>query len=753
MNKNALLFLGVFFPLALGGCPKPVSGPDLPPKLSAAKKSPRIKPLSLARLQADPPLAGRRPMRVKFSPAGERLSFLKGSEKDSEVLDLWAMDLPDGRPRVVVKTDDLVEVGKIALSEAERQQNERKRIRHRGITRYQYCGGPDALLFPLSGDLYHVTLPQRDVARLTDDGLPKLDPTCSPKGRFVSFVRAGELFVLEKKTGIERRITRGASDTLFHGLAEFVAQEEMDRHRGHFWLPDDSGLIYTQVDESPVSVKKRPRIYADRTDLVEQRYPAAGEDNAKLKLFFFSLGTGETRELALPKEDGYLARVHTDSPERISIQWHSRDQKSLRLFEFMLEGEKRLLLLEEKDPAYVPLHGNYRRLKDGTFLWSSDAEGINHLHLHSQDGKRLRTLTQGSDPLTRRLAVDEKRGVVYVVKATDRGLQRHLFEVALDGSGEKQITEKAGWHSITMARGATGFVDSHSDLGKAPRSTLRDLKNRKLLALGEEGPSPLDAFSAPVLEMVTVKAEDGTELNGVLYPPLLPPGEKGAPVIIYTYGGPTGQLVAKRWTRWHPFFMRLSQLGFGVFMLDNRGTGGRDRAFNRALFEKFGDVEVADQIAGARYLQSLPWVDKDRIGVFGWSYGGYLTAMLLGKTEGLFAAGASVAPVTEWRLYDTHYTERYLGMPQDNEALYDEAGVLKHAEGIVEPFLLMHGMADDNVLFENSLMLMEFLQNKSLPFELMTYPGRAHGLRGRATQLHVLRSLESFFVRHLKPGQ
>ncbi len=733
--------------------------------------------LDLERIFADPPLHGTSPTGVMFSPDARWLTFLKGSEADSQVLDLWGLALTDdgqaaSEARPLVKTSDLVPPDKIELSEEERMANERKRVRSTGITSYAFCGKTgDKLLFPLSGQLYVV-----DIAGVKDGGVPKvekltdkasarLDPRCSPQGAQVSFVEGGDLFVVDTKTKKQKQLTKGATATRTFGVAEFVAQEEMGRYDAHWWAPDEKRLAYLEVDAERVGVKIRPRIYADRTEMYEQRYPAAGEKNAIVKLHVLDTKTKKDVVVSLPAPEGddpfdyYVPRAGFTPAGKLWVQWQNRAQTEVKLLVGEAPAYKLTELLSEKDEAWVELHDDLRFFEDGSFLWPSEKTGTRNLALHGADGKLQAAITLGADPVTEVVAVDEEGKQVYFVRATDRSRQRHLFVTSLAGGDAgpahtRQLTQDEGHHGISAAPKGRFFVDTFSAIYAPPRVTVHNSKGEQVFVLDDNPTPEWDALAKPTPELVELKAEDGTDLNGLLIPPVALSSTGGAdgqhyPVMTYVYGGPHAQIVQNSWSRLAPLTVFLAQRGIGTFIVDNRGSGNRSRAFTRSIKNRFGDIEVIDQKAAAAWLKNVPWVDDDHIGVFGWSYGGYMSLLLVLEPDSPFAAAVSVAPVSEWRLYDTHYTERYIGTPQGNKDVYDRSAVVPRAGRLNKPLLLMHGMADDNVLFENSLALMEAFQGESLPFELMVYPGRAHGLRGRGTQLHVYRSLWNFFSREL----
>jgi dipeptidyl-peptidase 4 len=603
----------------------------------------------------------------------------------------------------------------------------------------------------LHGDLYHVVpkSPAPEITRLTADGGPKLDVRGSPRGTMASYVKDNEVYAALVKTRTTRKLTQGATATLHHGVAEFVAQEEMGRFDGHWWSKDERYLAYTEVDVSPVGIKRRPRMHADRADIMEQRYPATGEANARISVRVLDLQTSTDVKLATPAEDGYIPRVDWFGAHTLYVQWQSRDQRLLVLFSAEPPRFRLKKVLEETDETWVDLHHDLRVLRDGTVLWPSERSGIRQLYRVAKDGPWT-ALTRSPDPVTHVVAVDEDRGLLFYERATNRARERQLFSVPLAGGTETQLTHGPGIHSVAGHREGKAFIESVSDLKTPWRTRILD-GNATLLRELEPGvEAPWNQLRLPQTEWVTVKAEDGAELNGLLVYPLKREAGQRYPVVVSVYGGPGVQRVVNGFGVLSTFMVYLSQQGFGVFALDNRGTPNRGRTFGRKIHKRVADIDVRDQLAGVAFLQQLPWVDRDRIGVYGWSYGGTMTALLLTEKNTPFAAGISGAPVTDWRLYDTHYTERYLGKPQDDPVAYERTDVVRRAGNLEKPLLLVHGTADDNVLFENTLRFAEALQKKSIPFELMIYPGHAHGLQGREAQLHFLRTMVRFLARELR---
>jgi len=730
-----------------------------PTHAAAAQTAAPVK-LTLEALAGDAPLSGPSLMKAKISPDGKRVTFLRGKDSNKNRLDLWAYDIATGQTAKLVDADDILP-GDEVLSDEEKARRERQRIAAlSGIVDYQWAPDSRSLLFPLGGELYLYDLSKAGksgVRKLTHGEGFATDPKLSPRGGFVSFVRNRNLWAIDLATGKSIQLTRDGSDVIGNGIAEFVADEEMNRHTGYWWAPDDSAIAFARIDETPVPVQKRYEVYPDRTEVVEQRYPAAGDHNVLVKLGVIApKANAAAKWVDLGSEqDIYLARVDWRDPQRLTFQRQSRDQHKLELIEADLANGRQRVLQTETSNTWVPLHDDLRFLKDGRILWNSERSGYEHLYVLSEDGSKATALTSGDWPVDGVLAVDEAAGHVYFAAGKDSPLDSQVYRVPLAGGTIERLSKSDGTHAASFAANASVYVDNWSNPSTPPQLELFRNDGSRIAALlkndlaDPEHPYAKYAAAHRPIEFGTMKAADGaTTLHYSLIKPAGFDANKRYPVVVMVYGGPASQTVKRAWAP--DFNQYLAQNGFVVFSLDNRGTPRRGAAFGGALYGKQGTVEVADQLKGVEWLKSQPWIDGSRIGVYGWSNGGYMTLMLLAKASKEYACGAAGAPVTDWALYDTHYTERYMGLPKANVAGYQQARVLEHIGGLTSKLLLIHGMADDNVLFTNSTSLMSALQKRGQPFELMTYPGAKHGLKG-ADNLHRLRLTENFFDRCLKP--
>ena len=721
--------------------------------------------LEIERLYAAPDLDGPSPSGVKISPDSSRVTFLRGKQTDPLQKDLWEYNLADREMRLLVDSTALV-AGDEALSEEELARRERLRIvGQRGIVSYHFAPGGDRLLFPLNGDLFLYDLGDGKTRQLTDTKAGETDPKFSSTGRYVSFIRDQDLYAIDLETSQEHRVTRDGGGLVSNGMAEFIAQEEMDRYTGYWWAPDDSAIAFIHVDESPVQVAERFEINAEDFEVYEQRYPATGTPNVLIELGVVAPdGTG-LRWMDIGEEtDIYVARVDWfPGSEFLAVQRQVRDQQTLDLLKVNAQsGESRVLLTETSD-TWINLHNELAFLESvPRFIWSSERSGHAHLYLYDNDGKPIRPLTSGewdvADGARARSAllhVDEPGDRIFVTGTLDSPIERNIYAISLSGEFEpRRVSDKSGWHEADFADSGEFYVDSFSNAGTPPQLSLHRADGSRIDFIEE---NPLDEShpyhpwlaTRPSVDFGTLEADDGQTLYYRMLKPAGFDADKRYPVVVYVYGGPMGQDVTNEWSA--GINEILARHGFIVFTIDNRGTGFRGTDFDAPLYRHMGKVEVADQLVGVDYLRSLDFVDPDRIGMWGWSYGGYMTLMSLFKHPDVFAAGVSGAPVTDWTLYDTHYTERYLGTPQNNAEGYEASAVFPYAENLAAPLLLIHGMADDNVLFTNSTKLMKTLQDEGRPFDVMTYPGSKHGLtRVPATGRHAYAHILRFFRQHLQ---
>ncbi|HET6632642.1 MAG TPA: S9 family peptidase [Rhodanobacteraceae bacterium] len=708
-------------------------------------------------------LSGPAPRGMKISPDGSRVTFLRPKADDQHTYDLWEYNLADQRTQLLVDSAELAPQGE-QLSMAEKARRERQRTAGlHGILSYQWSPDGSKLLIPLAGKLYLYDLKADKGHRLRElaTGGEVIDPKISPKGNYVSWVRDQDLWVLSLASGTVSQLTHDGTGTVHNAEAEFVAQEEMDRDTGYWWAPDDSAIAYERYDAAPVPVTQRMEIYADHVGVVDQRYPFAGDANVRVKLGLVAPTGGATRWIDLGKdEDIYLTRVKwLPQGKRLSYQWMPRNQQVLELrFVDAATLEQKTVLRETSD-TWINLNKDLHFLKNRpAFIWGSERSGYHHLYLYGLDGTLKHAIGSGDWQIDGLAGVDEKHGLVYVTSNRDYIPDTQIYTLKIDGSTAShptRISKRDGSHHAVFSRDASFYVDSFSDPRTPPQVSVHKADGSFVAWIEQNELKPGHPYwpyhdDHIVPEFGTLEADDGQTLYYRVYKPLGFDPNKRYPVFDTYYGGPHVQVVQRGWVDYFAEYM--AQQGFVVFTLDNRGMARRGRKFSDVIYHQLGVAEVADQAVGIHWLKQQPWVDGKRIGVFGWSYGGYMTLMMLTKDSKDLAGGVAVAPVTDWTLYDTFYTERYLGRPQDNAAGYTRSSPFAWLDGLTSPLYLVHGMADDNVLFLNSTRLMSALQKRGIQFRLMTYPGAKHGLNLPGDRAHVYHLVDDFFERQVKGG-
>nr|WP_235522827.1 DPP IV N-terminal domain-containing protein [Novosphingobium sp. Leaf2] len=708
--------------------------------------------LTFDRVFASPSLDGPQPRGVKVSPDGRFITLLRNRSDDRDRYDLWAFDRTSGKWRMLV---DSLKVGSNrTLSEAEKMQRERQRIGSlKGIVSYDWTEDSKAILVPLDGDLYLAGL-DGSVRRLTDSPQDELNAALSPKGRYVSFVREGRLHVGPLADKDQPAITPPETAATVHwGEAEFVAQEEMDRMDGYWWSPDDARIAVERYDEAPVGVVTRAAIGADGTRTYEQRYPAAGTPNVLVSLHVMKPdGTGRVAVDLGPDPDIYLARVNWSRDGRtLFVQREDRAQTRLDMLTVDPQtGASKVLFTETAAPkSWINLTDNYRFLKDGSLIWWSERDGFGHLY-RFKDGQ-WRQLTKGAWVVTKLVSVDEAKGRVLFTGTRDDVLAPQLYAIGLDTPGEPKRLTEADWsNTVSASRDGATVIVTRSSTTQPAQTYIADETGKRLAWVEEnalDGAHPYAPYEASHRPTTfgTIKAQDGSDLHWMMITPPLVAGNR-YPVFFEHYGGPHVQTVTRGWKG--ALAQAIVAKGYVYFAIDGRGSANRGVAFESQIRQAMGTVEVADQRAGAQYLKTLDFVDPAKIAIYGWSYGGYMTLKMLEANQGLYAAGIAGAPVTKWELYDTHYTERYMGDPRQVPDAYRKADTLQETGKIADPLLLLHGMADDNVVFENSTALAAKLQGEGKPFEMMFYPGQTHAVRGPKISVHVWNTIFDFLDRH-----
>jgi dipeptidyl-peptidase-4 len=714
--------------------------------------------LTPERVYADPDLSGPKARLVKLSPDGSAVTFLRAKADDQRVTDLWIASAAGGPPRLLIDGRALAPK-EAAPSEVEKARRERQGVQTHGVVDYSWDDEGRFILVPVEGNLWLYQRSRGALTCLTEKPAEDIDAKVSPLGGYVSYVRDNNLYVRPTSGGPEKALTQGGDDLHAWGVAEYIAQEEMDRETGYWWSKDDTRVALTHVDVSGVDVVPRFDIGATGATVVEQRYPRVGRPNAKVDLYVDTIETGARVKIDLGSDpDIYVARVDWSKNGRtLYVQRESRDQRRLDLLAADPATGATRVIGSQSSRHWVELSDDFKPLADGTFLWSSEASGWRHLYLYAADGTLLRQVTHGEWPVSQVVGVDETAGTAFFAASKDTPIERRIYRVSYREPDEPTpLTSAGGWWTAEMAKSGKAFAATYDDPATPPQTALYGADGRRLRWIEEnalDGRHPYFPYAARLKtpRYGVIKASDGEDLWwSMRTPPGFDPTRK-YPVIVQVYGGPAGALVEKRWA--NPADQLYLEAGYILFSLDNRGTPNRSVAFKTAIDRRVGVLEVADQLAGASFLRSLSYVDPARIGVTGWSNGGYMTLMLLTAPNSPFAAGIAGAPVTDWSLYDTHYTERFMGTTSENPRGYAASEIVGRL-GRLKPgsLMIIHGMADDNVSFDNSTRVMAALQDQGTTFETMVYPGLRH--RAGWTQANLLqrtRTILDYFARKLSP--
>ncbi len=696
------------------------------------------------------------PGALRFTPDSKALTYLFSSEA-SLVRSLWRRDLATGRTTVLAGPPPATSTEGALLREEELRR-ERMRQRELGVTSYEFAKESEqpVILIPAGGKLHVI---RGDSAPSEFPGVEgAVDPRLNRDGTAVAYVREGDLYTVTLDGGEPRRLTHDAEDGLTNGLADFIHQEELDQDRGFWWSHDGRHIAFVRADARHIPSYPIVHQGKEKWDAEHHRYPFAGDPNAKLQLGVVSLDDGGARWMDLGPgsralggdDDIYLPRAWWTPDGRLMAEVLSRDQGRLQLVTFDVDSGACRVLVDERREPWINLNHDTRFLESGEILRASEATGFNHLYLHDAEGREIRQLTSGDWAVTGVVSVDEERRLVYFGGTRESVLERHLYRVSLDGGDIERLTDEPGSHGAAVSQDGEWYVDFLSTVDHAPTWTLRRTDGSSPTAIFDNEGNTADELGLAPPEFVHLSAADGTPLYGAIYRPPAFDASKKYPLVVSVYGGPHAQSVIDGWgltvdlrAQW------LARQGYLVFKLDNRGSANRGLAFEAHLDRCFGTVEVEDQAAGVRYLAKNDAADIDRVGVYGWSYGGYMTLLMMMKEPDLFRVGVAGAPVVDFADYDTGYTERYMRTPDENREGYTEGSVLTHVPKLRGKLMVVHGMVDENVHFRNTARLLVALAEEQKPYDLLLFPEERHMPRGAKGLEYQERGVLEYFTEHL----
>jgi len=708
------------------------------------------KALTVERIYSQPSLSGRLTRGLAWTPDGKQLSYFetRGSGKDAKT-ELWAMDAATGERRLLVAADKLESI----LPGETSRPTQATGLGRRAPSQYQWAPDGKGILFQGLTALVWLDVKSQVGRTLVSGRASIADPKISPDGRFVSFVRDHNLCLVSVTDGKQRAITQGGTEEIRKGELDWVYPEELEIKTAYWWAPDSSAIAYLEMDERKVTQYPLVDFSSPSGEAEMERYPVAGGANPIVRVLVASLNGGKPRAMDTGAEtDIYIPRVNwLNDSKRLGIQRLNRMQTTLDLLIADATTGKARAALSENDANWINLSDDLYFLKDGKrFLWSSERSGYRHLYLYDLEGEQLAQLTRGEWEVSAVEAIDEAKGLVYFTATEKSPLERQLYRVALDGTGFTRLTKDAGTHAAVFAPHAAAFYDTYSNAAAPPRQDLYRADGSHIATINENKIEELADYRLSPTEFVTVKSHDGVQLNAsIIKPPDFDP-QKKYPVLVYTYGGPHSQVARNVWGGANFLWNELmAQKGYIIFSLDNRGSAGRGHAFESPLHFRLGAQELSDQRDGVQYLKSLPYVDSNRIGIWGWSYGGHMTLHAMFEAGDDFKAGFAGGPVTDWRYYDSIYTERYLGLPQKNEKGYQDSSPVKYAAQLKGKLLIAHGTVDDNVHFANTLSVINDLIELGKYVEVLASPGRGHGVTDPPALRVLMQRVTQFFLDNL----
>ena len=575
----------------------------------------------------------------------------------------------------------------------------------------------------------------------------------SPDSRKIGFVRDNNLFVFDLKSGKEKQLTFDGSNDILNGVFDWVYEEEFSIISGWTWSPDSKTIAFWRLDQSFVPIYRIPRYDSLYLRLRITHYPTAGKHNSLVKIGVVNINTGNTNWMDTGNNtDIYIPRIKfTRDPEILSVQRLNRLQNKIDLLFCNINTGESKVILTDTDTAWVSVFDDLYFLKDSKrFIWPSERDGYKHFYLYDYQGNLINQITKGDWEVNQLLSVDENKNKLYYSSDERAPIFLDFCSIDLNGKNRKFITEKQGYHKINISPNNNFFTDEFSTANSLTATYLCKINGEIIDSLIIPDMSFYKDYNFSPLRFLNFKTTDGILLNAFIIKPNDFDSTKKYPVLIYNYSGPGSQSVVDKWLGtdylWHEF---LVQKGYIIFCLDNRGTGGRGKSFKDIVYKHLGKWELNDQIEGAKYLASISYVDKNRIGIWGWSYGGYMSALIILKGADYFKTAVSVAPVIHWKFYDTIYTERYMQTPELNPEGYEESSPLNYVSNLKGKFLIIHGTADDNVHFQNTVTMVSKLEEFNKQFETMFYPGKLHGISGEITRIHLFSLMTNFILNNL----
>ncbi len=606
-------------------------------------------------------------------------------------------------------------------------------------------------------DYYLFDTTTNQLTKLFD--FPVQEPTFSPDGKKIAFAKENNLFVYDIATKTIIPITAdGKKNAIINGITDWVYEEEFSFVRAFDWSKDSQKIAYIRFDESEVPEFSMTMFHQDLYPTIETfKYPKAGEKNSQVSLHIYDVATNKRKEIQLKNDnDFYIPRIEwTNDANVLAVKILNRHQDNLDLLFVDSKTGASKVILNEKDKAYIDFvdTDNLTFLKDNSFIWTSEKDGFNHIYLYDSTGKLKSQVTKGNWEVTSYYGFDEKTNTVFYQSTENGTINRSVYSVTLDGKNKRVLTPEKGTNEAIFSPNFQYYINTFSNATQPKKYTLHEVKTGKSIQVIENNGalvSKLASYALPTKEFFVLKTAKGIELNAWMIKPKDFDASKKYPVLMYQYSGPGSQEVKNEWHSYNDYwFMMLAQKGYIVACVDGRGTGFKGAEFKKVTQKQLGKYELEDQIDAAKVIGNYAFVDKNRIGIFGWSFGGFMAANSILKGNDVFKMAIAVAPVTNWRFYDTIYTERYMQTPQENPSGYDDNSPIHFANQLKGKFLLIHGGGDDNVHVQNSMQMMEALIQANKQFDSQIYPDNNHGIYGGMTRIHLYNKMTNFIQESL----
>jgi len=682
---------------------------------------------------------------IQWLPDGSAFTYTKKNSA-SGLEDIYKLDVASGKNELLVAGNELKYNSK---------QIKMSHYRWTKDGKFLLVEGPEKAIWRHSkqAPFYLYNVSTKEIEAIANNDAHLRNVKLSPDGKWVGFVRDHNIFVLNLKSGKQFQITHDGSSNILNGEFDWVYEEEFGHADAWRWSPDGKKIAFWRLDQTRVGVYHLVDDMPVYNEIFNLKYPKAGTKNSIVKIGVADIPDGKTTWMNIGKNDDiYIPRIYwTNSSKQLAMLRMNRLQNHLEMLIANTDNGSSKTIITDNDSDWIDVQDDIRFLKNkDQIIWTSEKTGFKHIYLYDYNGNLIYQLTHGDWEVTAVAGVSEREDYCYFYGKKDSPIQQNIYRVKLDGTGFEKISDKPGWHEANFSPDCKYYIDFYSDVSTPTQTILRKSNGKLIRVLEKDDIKALGNYNITYPKFLTVTTHDGTKLNAYMIKPYNFDPDKKYPVLIYGYGGPGSQLVLDQWggnrTLFHIF---MAEHGYIVFCMDNRGTGGRGKAFKNLAFHDLGKWSVHDQVQGAKYLASLPYVDGKRLGFWGWSGGGYLTLMMMTKAAGTCKVGVAVAPVSDFKFYDTIWTERYMGLPQDNVAGYKSASVLTYADRLKGKLLIIHGTTDDNVHFQNTLQIANKFEQDLKQFDLMVYPDRNHRINGGNTSLHLFTKISNYFFDNL----